>query len=843
MVNFILSSLPQLLFHEEESNHKSPKLFCEVLLPIPLKIKFTYVIPSHLLDQINIGSRVIVNFGPKKIYTGIVTNITDKQDSEFELKYILDVLDAAPVMNKNQLAFYEQIAQYYMCSTGEVLKAGLPSGLKLSSESLLQLNPEKADEPLPEVISEEEITIIKHLREKELLPYEELPKILGKKNFIPYLRSLIQREWVITVEQVKDKYTPKIASKLFWSGPTQMNALKPFFEELAKFPKQLDLLMEMMAMLRDENGYRWHQAIDKKALLEKHSVSSFQTLLKKGLIREEKVVVKRIKFQSHLKSPLKSLNEHQEKSLNEIAAHFKEKNTVLLHGVTGSGKTEVYIHLIEKFIQNGHQVLYLLPEIALSGQIAERLSRHFADNMVVYHSKFSDNERVEVWHSVLNQECQLVLGVRSSLFLPFSDLALVIVDEEHEPSFKQQSPAPRYHARESAMLLAMLHKAKTLLGSATPSLESYQNAQSGLFGYVSLSQRHGELPMPEINLVSFKERLSQEAEKPYTQTLVDEVKKATSNGEQSLLFFNRRGYSPFIQCETCSWVPYCPSCNVSLTYHQYVGKLKCHICGFSSAVPKTCKTCNSSKLLTVGAGTEKIEDDLKILFPEARIARMDLDTTRSKFGHSEIISRIENNEIDILVGTQMIAKGLDFKNMKVACVLDAEKVMFFPDFRANERAFQLMTQIAGRAGRHGSGGTVIIQTLNPKNRLLNWVKNQDFLAFIGHELEERRKFFYPPFSRLIQITFFNKDKELVALTANHFHKICVKTFGYERLKGPEFPIVDKIRDQYRMIVLVKLEKKGIDLNKTKALLQKTAEETLALPEFKKTYIEFDVDPY
>ncbi|MFQ3577026.1 MAG: primosomal protein N' [Cytophagales bacterium] len=834
--------MPQLLFENEFSSNDR-KLFCHVLLPIPLNAKFTYVIPSHLYDQISIGSRVLVSFGAKKIYTGIVTEISSQAESNFELKYIIDVLDASPVMNKTHLEYYAQLAQYYMCTEGEVLKAGLPGGLKLSSESLLQLNPLKLDEPLPEIISPEEILIINHLREKELMPYEELPKILGKKNFIPFVRSLIQREWVITVEQVKDKFTPKILSQIYWAGPTKIDELKPVFDSLSKSPKQLDLLMDALGELRKENGYHWQLPLNKKSLSEKHSTSSLQSLIKKGLLREEKQIVKRIRYRNEVKQDLKKLNPHQERCLFEIAENFKNRNTVLLHGVTGSGKTEVYIHLIEKFIQNGHQVLYLLPEIALSGQIATRLAKHFGDNMVVYHSKFSDNERVEVWNSVMNNECQLVLGVRSALFLPFSDLALVVVDEEHEPSYKQQSPAPRYHARESAIMLAMVHSAKVLLGSATPSLESIQNAKSGMFGLVELKERHAEIPMPEIKLVSFQDRLGNDPEKPYTLTLVEEIKNSLQNGEQTLLFYNRRGYAPHIQCESCSWVPYCPSCNITLTYHQYSGKLKCHICGFSSNVPRTCKTCNSSKLLTVGSGTEKIEDELKTIFPDAKIARMDHETTRSKFGHQEIISKVENHEVDILLGTQMIAKGLDFKNMKLAVVLDAEKVMFFPDFRASERAYQLMTQIAGRAGRHGSTGSVIIQTLNPKNRLLIWVKNQDFLQFVEYELEERRKFFYPPFSRLIQITIQNKDKEITALTARHFYKLCSQTLGIERLKGPEFPIVDKIRDFYRMIILVKLEKKGIDLNKTKAFLKNSAEETLALPEYRKSYIEFDVDPH
>lgn len=788
-------------------DNKNDSKYCEVLLPIPLNIKFTYAIPKQFAETIAVGSRVIVNFGNKKIHTGIITALKNEVESQYDLKEILDVLDPLPIINQKQLSFYGKLAQYYMCTEGEVLKAALPSGLKVSSDSFLQLNPEKVSEAIPEDISQEEMLIIQELNKRSLLAVHDLPKLLGKKNYLPFLRSLIKRGWVIAVEKIKDTYSPKILTLLVWNGPRKVDDLKPVFEMLSKAPQQVDLVMDILNNLRYEGGYQWDLPLDKKIFTTQYSYATIQDLVKKGILREQKKIIKRIRFDNSINAPLKKLNDVQEKCFNQIIEEFKQKNTVLLYGITGSGKTEIYLHLIKKYIDNGHQVLYLLPEIALTTQISERLAKHFGHTMAVYHSRYSDNERVEVWNSVLNQDCQLVLGVRSALFLPFVDLALIIVDEEHEMSYKQQFPNPKYHARESAILLAQLHNAKMLLGTATPSLESYWNAQSGLFGYVELNKRHAELPLPQIHLVSLKDRISNDDEQPYTKTLIQEISKCLENGEQVLLFYNRRGYAPYVQCEICTWVPHCPSCNISLTYHQYAKLLKCHICGYSTIVPQKCKTCGSSKIVTRGVGTEKIEEHIKQFFPQARVARMDLETTRKKNSLEELLLRIENNEIDILLGTQMIAKGFDFKNLKLAAVLDVEKLLFFPDFRSHERAFQLMVQLAGRTGRHGSDGVMIVQTLNLKNKLLNWVKNHDYKEFAQHEMEERKKFYYPPFSRLIQITLYHKDKETVTEASRYLYN-SIFFMGEQRIKGPEFPLIDKIKNFYRKVIFVKLDKKG-----------------------------------
>ncbi len=821
--------------------------YADVILPLYLPNTFTYRIPAELTGLVQTGCRVIVQFGAKKIVTAVVCRLHDDAPA-YDSKEILELLEEQPSVNTYQLKLFQWMADYYMCTIGEVLNAALPAGLKLNSESRVQINPLFEEEG--KHFTEKEQALLAALRGTESLLYSDIARLLEVKSVYPILKSLIAKEAILLYEQVKDKYQPKRINKIKLNPVYASNqeALQRLLDLLEKKPKQADVILQYLQLVPVyRNPELNEEGVSKKELTDRGiSDSSLSTLIKNRIFDEFEIIISRFGELNRNEGEWAevTLSEPQTEARNQILEHFNNKNTVLLHGITGSGKTEIYIDLIQKTLESGSQVLYLLPEIALTTQIVSRLQKVFGNRMGVYHSKFSDNERVEVWKGIISGRFQFVVGVRSAIFLPFDNLGLIILDEEHEPSYKQHEPAPRYHARETAMMMAHLQKSKTLLGSATPSIETFYLAQKGKFGLVQLFQRFGKAQLPRVIIADMREKKSQDfASMEYSEKLVNSLSLNLENSKQSILFQNRRGYSPYITCDTCGWISECRSCNVSLTYHLYKNELRCHYCGHSERIPKTCNACGSPQLKTMGIGTEKIEEDLKLLFPTARVQRMDLETTRSKFGYQQIIEAFEHGHVDILVGTQMVSKGLDFDNVTLVGIIDADRMMYFPDFRAEERTFQLLSQVSGRAGRRGEEGKVVIQTRTPQQPLLHLIATNDYTALYNREITEREKFNYPPFTRLIKLTLRSEKKEVVESAARKFAGELKRKLGATRVLGPESPLIDKIRNLYIKEIMIKLERDKIDLTKVKILIK---EEVLSIQtdnQFKnKVQVMPDVDP-
>lgn len=820
--------------------------YADIILPVPIPRMFTYRIPKGLISEIQIGSRVIVQFGKKKVLTGIIGKVHTNPPKAYEAKPILDLLDQQPSVNPLQISFWVWMADYYCCDIGEVMHAALPSGLRLSSESKIQIHPNFSIETSAYPLDTREEKILEALENSSELSYEECEKILGIKSIHPIIKSLVTKEAILVFEKVQEKYSPKQLTKIrltekFGNNKKEIQAL---FEELSSKAKQESILLKY---LRDvpvlSNPSTNESGIEKSKLLEEgDSESSLKTLIKNGVFESFKILVNRIEEVPAGDIEIK-LSQVQEEAFEEIKSSFEDKQTALLQGVTGSGKTEIYIQLIQEVIASGSQVLLLLPEIALTTQIVSRLKQVFGSQMGVYHSKYSDNERVEVWNGVISGRFPFVVGVRSSIFLPFDSLGLVIVDEEHEASYKQFDPAPRFHARDSAIMLAYLHQAKTLLGSATPSFESYFNARGGKYGHTVLTKRYGEAQLPDFHLASLSgDKRKNLLKLDTTRLLREKIQEALEKNEQVLIFQNRRGYSPYIQCETCGWTGQCVQCDVSLTYHQFSKELRCHYCGYKESPPSTCPSCGSGDLKTMGMGTEQIEESLSLLFPEARIGRMDLDTTRSKYGYQRILDEFSNGHIDILVGTQMITKGLDFGKVTIVGVWDGDKILNFPDFRSGERAFQQITQVAGRAGRRQVKGQVIIQSRKTDEFIYDQIIKGDYDEFYLHELHERKQFFYPPFVKLIKITTRHSDyatAEQAAMRLSHaMSSIPVKKI----ILGPEKAIIGRIKNQYQFESLIKIEKTGKAQNQFKSNLRSMMEEIKSDPKFRSVRFIVDVDP-
>ncbi|MFC2124997.1 primosomal protein N' [Bacteroidota bacterium] len=819
--------------------------FADLLLPVPIPNLFTYHVPDSLEQISAVGSRVVVQFGRKKILTGIIKTIHNNPPEKYESRPILEILDDQPVVNHLQLKLYEWMARYYMCTEGEVMNAALPTGLKLSSESKIQLNPDFDAEKSEELFSDKELMLINALKGEKSLTYPQAGIILKIRNIYHILKSLIRKEAILIYEEVKDKYSPKKEKRIRLNETfvDEIN-LETLFETLHKKPKQTDVLMKFLQKVpvlenpwMNLNGIRKDELVDATI-----SVSSVNTLKKNGIFEEFEVIIPRFKEFESTEYDVQ-LSALQQETLSSITTHFRTHDTVLLHGITGSGKTEIYISLIQEVLESGRQVLYLMPEIALTTHIVGRLKKVFGNTFGVYHSKFSDNERVEVWKGVNSGNLQFVAGVRSSVFLPFHDLGLIIIDEEHEPSFKQYDPAPRYHARDVAMVMARDHEAKVLLGSATPSLESYFMAKKEKYGIVNLKERFGAAVMPEMIVADIsREKKQNKLKGDFTSVLVENLEQNLKEGGQAIIFQNRRGYSPYILCEECGWIPKCTNCSVSLTYHMYHDELICHYCGYRTPVPAICEACGSTRMKTIGIGTEKIEDDLKILLPEAKVRRMDLDTTRSKYSYQNILNDFENGEIDILVGTQMVSKGLDFDKVRLVGVVDADRTIHFPDFRSGERAFQLLTQVSGRSGRRDVKGKVVIQTYDPSQRILNKIIHNDYDSMALEEILERKKFNYPPFCRMIRIHIKHVDRNLSARIARAMADLSVKNFGKGRVLGPEEPLIAKIRNEYIMTILIKMERDRVNLSLIKQKLLIIARDLLLEKEHRKGRIIFDVDP-
>lgn len=821
-------------------------LFADVIIPLPIPKLFTYRIPFELNEVVQVGARVVVQFGNKKVLTAVIARLHNQSPEHYQAKYILELLDTEPIITPKQIELFEWIADYYLCTIGEVLNVALPSGMKITSQSMLELNPHGIWEKWE--LSEKEEKLLQILKEKKTISYNEAAVFLEQKNIYHIIKSLSQKELIIVYEEVKERYQPKKVKKVRltrdYLDKADLERLFKYLEQ--KESKQLDVLLLYLRNVPVFKDWTLNENGLEKSIFRSNpniSNSSLETLIKNGVFEEFEVVVSRFADIQPADSYELKLTAEQQEVVEKIMELFTEKDTVLLHGVTGSGKTEIYIDLIQKVLDSGSQVLYLLPEIALTTQIVARLRKIFGDKMGVYHSKFSDNERVEVWKGVVEQKFSFVVGVRSAVFLPFDNLGLIIVDEEHEPSYKQQDPAPRYHARDVAVMMARLQHAKVLLGSATPAIETYYNAQIGKYGFVALRKRYGNAPLPEIELIDMKEQRKQKTLKQnYSAPLLKGIENAIENQQQVILFQNRRGYSPYVNCLDCGWIPKCSNCNVSLVYHQHAGELRCHYCGFKMVAPQTCFACGSTKIKTVGYGTEKLEDDLKLLLPNVRVRRMDLDTTRQKNAYQNIIQEFETGQIDVLVGTQMVSKGLDFDRVSLVGIFDTDRLLYFADFRSQERAFQLLTQVSGRAGRRNMQGKVIIQTNNPDNPTLQKIQKNDYESFYAEEILERQKYHYPPFARLIRLIIKHREKELVQDASLYLAELLQEKLDKHRVLGPEAPLIDKVRNQYIKHILIKLEREKINLKAVKAFITQKCQQTMLEKRFKSVQVTIDVDP-
>ena len=817
--------------------------FAEVILPIPLHRTFTYVIPDNLTNQAQVGSRVIVLFGSKKIVTGVIHSLHHVCPDGFEPKEIIDILDETPSITSSQIAFFNWISRYYMCAVGEVVQAALPAGLKISSESYLSLNDDF--DPDEVVLTDKEEIIVHHLANGDL-KIQDIGKILNIQSPHHHIKKLAEKQVIQLFEQLNDKYTAKTEKRIRLS-PTllQSGTLDEVAAQLESKSRQYEVLMAYLRMTRvDEDPSLNTAGITRKTLINQDlSLSSIKTLIKNGVLEEWDQRVSRVDLGngSHKKVPV--LSDVQEETKSKILSLFQEKDTVLLKGVTGSGKTEIYISLILDIISSGGTVLYLLPEIALTTQIIKRLAAVFGNDFAVYHSRYSDNERVEIYENVLHQKYSLIVGVRSAVFLPFSNLSLVIVDEEHENSYKQFDPAPRYHARDAAIYLAGIFKGKTLLGTATPSIESYYNATNGKYGLVNLDQRYADVSLPTVEIVNMvKEKSRKRLKGNFSSILYDRISQELEAGKQIIIFQNRRGYAPFLSCEQCGHIPKCPNCDVSLTYHAHTNFIMCHYCGYRTETIHECPDCHSTAIKAVSYGTEKLEEELSILFPDANISRMDLDSTRSKFSYEKIINSFESGEIDILVGTQMVAKGLDFDHVTLVGIFDTDRMIHFPDFRSHERAFQLMYQVSGRAGRKKDQGSVLIQTNNPDQKILELVRTHDYESFYRAELDEREVFKYPPFFRIIKVIVKHKDKSTSFNAAQFMVNEAIRTLGNQRVNGPVEPIISRIRNQYHYDITIKLEKQGLKLAAIKEYLLNSRNMLQSQRSYRSVRVIFDVDP-
>jgi primosomal protein N' (replication factor Y) len=810
--------------------------FVHVILPLSLPKLYTYRVPQELTKQVLPGKRVAVQFGKRKIYAAIIHSISDKPPKEYEAKYLLDILDEDILVTPQLMKFWEWMATYYMCSLGDIMNAALPASFRLESTTQIQLN---ADCDLAALeLSDKEYLIIEALTVQDELNMEQLIEIVQQKNIFPLLKSLYVKEAILLSEELKETYKPKTVSCIkLTSTYEQETALEELFKQLEKQPKQTDALLAYLHLQQQGKD------IEKSELIKKSGVSesSLKTLVKNSVFEEYKLRVDRVNNNLNISETF-SLNEFQEKAIEETKIHLKSKDVVLIHGVTSSGKTHVYVKLIEEIIAQGKQVLFLLPEIALTSQIVARVQKYFGNKAAAFHSKYSQNERFELWHKIKSGEVQVIIGARSAVFLPFNQLGLIIVDEEHESSYKQNDPAPRYNARDASIMLGHIWKCKTILGSATPSFESYYNAKIERYGLVNMKQRFGEIAMPEMITANIAEETRVKTMKGhFTSVLFNEIERAVNNHEQVILFQNRRGYAPMLECQNCHWMPKCTNCDIHLTYHKYINSLKCHYCGYSQKVPQSCHACGSHLLNLKGLGTEKVEDELNIYFPNARVARLDLEATKTKHGHEQIIKSFEKHEADILVGTQMISKGLDFEKVSIVGIINADQLLFFPDFRAHERAFQLLTQVSGRAGRKNKKGKVIVQTSVPNHHVIQEVIHQRYEHIYANETEERKSYQYPPFYRLIKIIVKHKDYKVAQDAAQHLRDLLYKRLG-EHIIGPESPYVSRIRNQYIKEMLIKVERNATYLNDLKKFIREQVFSTQTVTEFKRVIIFADVDP-
>lgn len=812
--------------------------FVSVILPLATPKPYTYHVPEELIPEIKFGVRVEVQFGKQKRYTGLVIEVHDVAPEGHRTKPIVAIVDEQPLINRKQLALWRWLADYYCCTLGEVMHAALPANLKLTSETLLTLSPLYDGDFLQ--LDDQEYLIAEALTIQDELSIEDVRGILGIKTVYPLVRRMIEKRIIYLKENIRTKYKPKSISCIRLLDPyaSDRSTMNEAFDKLSRSQRQAEALLAYIQLEKKQEYIRC-QDIYKLAKVDS---SVLRAMEKKGIFERYEREVSRLGGYEEDTVGAAELSEQQIQALASIKSQYEDKQVILLHGVTGSGKTRVYVELIREMLANGKQVLYLLPEIALTTQITDRLQQVLGDDIAVYHSRMSNNERVELWNAVTRRKL-VVLGARSALFLPFDDLGLIIVDEEHDRSYKQHDPSPRYNGRDAAIVLAQYHNAKVLLGTATPSIETYHNVRMKKYGLVEMPKRFGGLQMPEINIVDAKkEQQQRKLQSHFSSVLIAELKAALERGEQAILFQNRRGFSPTYRCATCGWHSECIHCDVSLTYHKYFNQLKCHYCGYQTALPRQCPACGSTHLILQGFGTEKIEDELKIYLPEAKISRMDFDTVRSKYAHAQIINDFEERRIDILVGTQMVTKGLDFENVGVVGVLSADQLLQFPDFRASERAFQLMVQVSGRAGRKHKQGKVIIQAFNMGSPVLREVFHHDFASFIKREIRERQDFLYPPFVRLIRITLKHKKPELLNEAAKLYGQLLKRQLG-NWVIGPAVPYISRVRNYYLLDFMVKLEKDAAKIRFAKETVLNSTDEMQHTEGYSGVRVNIDVDPF
>ena len=813
--------------------------FIEVILPLSLPKTFTYRVSETEYAFIKKGMRIAVPFGKSKIFTALAIDLHQTSPTLYDAKEIHQILDEKPIVNECQIKHWFWIASYYMCNIGDVFRGALPSALLLESETIISQNKETfVDETL---LTDDEFLIYEALQHQSSLKVQNIIDILNKKTVFPVIQKLIDKNIISLQEEIQSAYKPKhIRYIRLHENYLAEEKLIELLQNL-KSEKRKNLVLQYFQLQAQEK-----KPISVKQLTETSETSTaiVKALIEKQVFEEYFIQADRVNFDKNKVDNELALSEAQQQAFDEIEKSFEEKEVSLLHGVTSSGKTEIYTKLIENYIAQGKQVLYLLSEIALTTQLVSRLTKHFGNKVSVFHSKYSNNERVEVWNNV-NQNAetaQIVIGTRSALFLPFSNLGLIIVDEEHEQTFKQQDPAPRYHARDAAIVLANYHNAKVLLGSATPSIETYYNASSGKFGLITLKERFGKVPMPEIELVDLKDSYFRKKMKGhFSITLIEAITEAFANNEQVILFQNRRGFSPVLECVTCGHVPQCPQCDVSLTYHKYKNQLRCHYCGYSMAKPTNCHSCSSVDLETKGFGTEQIELELAELFPTKNIKRMDQDTTRGKYSFERIIDGFKNREIDVLVGTQMLAKGLDFDNVSLVGIMNADNMLYHPDFRAFERSFQMMTQVAGRSGRAEKRGKVIIQTYNPLHNIIQQVTNNDYEAMYKEQLYERKIYFYPPFYRLIKLTLKHRDFEKLKEGSMWLYQVLQQNLTIPVL-GPEEPAIGRIRNEYIRTIMIKIPGET-SLQGTKKTIQKILNSFDLVSQYRTIKVTVNVDFY
>lgn len=820
-------------------------LFADVLLPVPMRQVFTYRVPYDFNTQMRSGLRVLVPFGKNKLLTGLVTNVHQNIPQNYQAKYIDTILDEQPIVTGKQLAFWDWISSYYMAPIGDVMNAALPANFKLASEAKFCLHP---DAPLqkPE-LSARAAEILTLLEVNDQMSSKELAASLGIKTIQTYLKKLLELKLIAGAEEVQERYTPKTQLFIFlhqdFQQEEQLSSFLNALERKARSERQIHALLRFIQLATEAGSL---SAPVSKALLLKHDVSAaaLSTLEKNGVLLIERLQVDRRASVGDATGAFKPLTAIQQSALEDIEAGFHDKDVCLFYGVTGSGKTEIYVQLIQQYLDLGKQVLFLIPEIALTTQLIGRLQHYFGDLVGVYHSRFNQNERIEIWNHVLANDpkkFRIIVGARSSVFLPFADLGLVIVDEEHESSFKQFDPSPRYNARDAAIVLAKLHNSKVLLGSATPSIESYTNAKQGKYHLVQLSERYKGLKLPLMLCADLKqEKRLKNMQSHFSGLLLDEMKLALAKKEQVILFQNRRGYTPVWSCEVCAWTPRCEHCDVSLTYHKHSNLLKCHYCSYTAQPIGSCNNCGSNRLRMIGFGTEKIEDELQLLFPDTVFKRMDLDSTRSKNAYEEIIDNFSQRRIDVLIGTQMVTKGLDFDHVSLVGILDADMLLNRPDFRAYERAFQLMSQVAGRAGRKEKQGKVVIQSAQATHWIIDRVMAHDFIGFYEVEIEERERFFYPPYYKIVQLTLKHEKEEVVNEGAVFLANQLRAVFK-ERVLGPEFPVIKRIQNKFLKEIKLKIERGAPD-KKVKALILQDIDAFYQNVKFKSIQISIDVDP-